>query len=41
MKGRLSTRSPDIGVGSMLVDMAAGATRAQSGVTRFELRDSV
>jgi hypothetical protein len=35
MKGRLSTRSPDIGVVAMLVDMAAGATRAQSG-----LRDS-
>ena len=36
MKGRLSTRSPDIEVVAMLVDMAAGATRAQ-----FELCDSV
>src|ERR1700722_4687933 len=35
MKRRVSTRSPDIGVVDMLVDMAAGAARAQSG-----LRDS-
>jgi hypothetical protein len=35
MKGRLSTRFPDIGVVAMRVAMAAGATRAQ-----FELRDS-
>jgi hypothetical protein len=36
MKRRVSTRSPDIGVVDMLVDMAAGAARAQSG-----LRESV
>jgi hypothetical protein len=36
MTPRVSTRSPDIGVVAMLVDMAAGGTRAQS-----ELRDSV
>lgn len=36
-KGRLSTRSPDIGVVAMLVDTAAGITRAQSG--RSERRD--
>jgi hypothetical protein len=35
MKGRLSTRFPDIGVVDMLADMVAGGTRAQSG-----LRDS-
>jgi hypothetical protein len=35
MRERLSTRSPDIGAVAMLVDMAAGTTRAQSG-----LRDS-
>jgi hypothetical protein len=32
MKGRLSTRYPDIGVVAMLVDMAVGAIRAQSGL---------
>src|ERR1019366_1945638 len=49
MKRRVSTRSPDIGVVDMLVDMAPGAARAQSGlrdsghairVTRFGSRDS-
>ena len=32
MKGRLSTRSRDIGVVAMLVDVAADATRAQFGL---------
>jgi hypothetical protein len=32
MKRRLSTRSPDIGVVDMLVDTAADAARAQSGL---------
>src|ERR1035441_423205 len=34
MKRRVSTRSPDIGVVDMLVDMAPGAARAQSALAR-------
>ena len=41
MKAGLSTRSPDITAVAMLVDMAAGTTRAQLVFTRVALRDSV